>query len=188
MSWTPPLGAVQREPRSRWRPGYWLRHPAFSAFLVGCGVLVVVNCGVGELVDREHLRVRGETTSAVVEKARKPRRGGVLIRVRITTPRGEVVRPRLIDTPEHLPAPGDRLAVIYDPEDLEYAYRPGYESSMSGPLWLIALGVVPGLLYGWYLRRTWSHWRDQAEDWRHRRPVPRLGERQHPGPRRRPRA
>ncbi|MFE9692027.1 DUF3592 domain-containing protein [Micromonospora sp. NPDC005806] len=187
MPGTPPPASVQREPRSRWRPGYWLRLPALSAFLFACGVLIVVNCGIGGLVDGQHLRERGETTSAVVEKARKQRRG-VSITVRITTPRGEVVRARLIETPDDLPTPGDRLTVVYDPEEPGYAYLSGHEPSVFGPVLFIVLGVVPGALYGWYLRRTWSHWRDQADDWRHRRPVPRLGERQNPWPRRRSRA
>ncbi|MFG2055345.1 DUF3592 domain-containing protein [Micromonospora sp. NPDC048930] len=180
-------GPVQREPRSRWRPGYWLRHPALSAFLVACGVLAVINCGAGALVDGQHLRERGETTSAVVEEARKQRRG-VWITVRFTTARGEVVSARLVETPEDLPSPGDRLTVVHDPEEPEYAYLSGYEPSVFGPVLFIALGAVSGVLYGWYLRRTWSHWRDQAENWRHRRPVPRLGDRQNPWPRRRPRA
>ncbi|MFU8852724.1 DUF3592 domain-containing protein [Micromonospora sp. SL1-18] len=180
----PPRGPVQREPRSRWRPGYWLRHPVFAALLFGCGVLILVSCGVGGLVDQKHLRERGESTIAVVEVARQQRRG-VWMTVRITTPRGEVVSARVIHPPGDLPAPGDRLTVVYDPEEPEYAYLPGDGQAAGSAVLIIALGVVPGVLYGWYLRRTWWRWRDQAENWRHRRPVRRLGVRQDPWPRRR---
>lgn len=185
--WAPSAGPVQREPRSRWRPGYWLRHPAFAAFLFGCGVLIAVGCGVGGLVDRHDLRARGVTTSAVTHEVAESR-SGVWMTVRITTERGEVVTARVIRTPDDLPAVGDRLTVVYDPEDPDDAYIPGDEGAVGTPVLFIGLGLVAGGLYGWYLRRTWSHWRDQAEDWRHHRPVPRLGEKQNPWPDRKRRA
>ncbi|SBT49052.1 hypothetical protein GA0070611_4276 [Micromonospora auratinigra] len=148
-----------------------------------CGALILVGCAIGVVVDQRHLRERGETATAVVAEARELRRG-VRVTLRMTTPRGAVVRADLVDPPADLPEPGDRLTVRYDPADPGKAYRTDYQDSLAGPVALVALGVLPGLLYGWYLRRTWGHWRDQAEDWRHRRPVPRLGVRQDPFPHR----
>ncbi|MDH6461502.1 hypothetical protein M2302_001672 [Micromonospora sp. A200] len=181
-----PVDPVQREPRSRWRPGYWLRHPAFAAVLVvSLSALTFVACGVGSLLEARDLRERGESAVAVVVEARELRRGS-LLKVGFTTTQGERVVAHVAGPPEDLPTPGERLTVVYDPEDRDYVYlrsdKP-YEKGgwliLGGRLFL-AIGLLATAIYLAYLRWTWHRWRDQAERWRHRRPVPRLGKRQEP--------
>ncbi|WP_346121355.1 DUF3592 domain-containing protein [Micromonospora coerulea] len=170
-----PVGPVQREPRSRWRPGYWLRHPAFCLLLAGCYALTVVGYGVGGLLTRRNLQERGELTAGVVERVTQRES----MWVQVITPDGEAVSAYVNDLPADRPALGDRVAVVYDPQDPDYAYLPGdYPPEVGNSLLLFGIGLIPTALYGRYLRRTWHRWRNQAEGWRHRRPVPRLGKRQ----------
>ncbi|MEH1055857.1 hypothetical protein V6U89_11670 [Micromonospora sp. CPCC 206171] len=44
---------------------------------------------------------------------------------------------------------------------------------------VLTIGLLATAIYLAYLRWTWHRWRNEAERWRHRRPVPRLGRRQH---------
>ncbi|WP_420883958.1 DUF3592 domain-containing protein [Micromonospora sp. CPCC 205547] len=138
-------------------------------------------CGIGALVDGWQLRERGVSTPAVVESVSVfPRRSAM--KVRFTTPEGRAVRGSTSAIPEPRPAPGDVVTVVYDPAEPEDVSLPLGGPSPVADAGLVAFGLVPGALYGWYLRRTWSHWRGQAEDWRQHRPVPPLGERQYPWP------
>ncbi|MEV1143728.1 hypothetical protein [Micromonospora sp. NPDC049799] len=117
-----PVGPVQEEPRSRGRPGYWLRHPAFCLLLAGCYAFTVVGWGVGGLFTRRNLQERGELTAGVVEwvTQRKP-----TMSVQIITPDGEALSARVNGLPTDRPTPGDRVTVVYDPHDPDYAYLPG---------------------------------------------------------------
>ncbi|MER7459642.1 DUF3592 domain-containing protein [Micromonospora sp. NPDC126480] len=175
---TTAAGPVQREPRSRWRPGYWLRHPAFAAFLtVSFGALTFMGCGGVVLIDAHSLRERGESTTAVVVESRELNRG-TLVRVWFTTADGERVSARLVSSPDDLPAVGERLAVVYDSEAPERVYAVGVTPTLAKGWLIIAVGLLLVALYLAYLRRTWHRWRNQAERWRHRLPVPRLGTKQ----------
>ncbi|WP_446211736.1 hypothetical protein [Micromonospora sp. IBSANI012] len=179
MASTAPVDPVQHEPRSRWRPGYWLRHPAFAAVLVvSLGALTFVACGVGRLREARDYQERGEFAAGVVVEARELRRGSSL-KVGFTTTQGERVVADVAGPPEDLPTPGERLTVVYDPEDRDYVYLGDKPSQKEG--WLIlATGLLATAICLAYLRWTWDRWRNQAERWRHRRPVPRLGKRQDP--------
>ncbi|GAB3177197.1 hypothetical protein FHX75_121462 [Micromonospora palomenae] len=70
--------------------------------------------------------------------------------------------------------------MVYDPEDRDYVYLPSGKPSEKGGWLILAIGLLATASYLAYLRWTWDRWRNQAERWRHRRPVPRLGKRQDP--------
>ncbi|GGO08313.1 hypothetical protein GCM10011576_13600 [Micromonospora parathelypteridis] len=168
-----PVDPVGRKLRSRWRPGYWLRHPAFG---LAAGVLmagVLVACGFGNLNHRNDMVERGErATGAVLEQHGRQS----LVSVHFTTRSGAEVTTWVGHSIWDAPSVGEEIDVIYDRADpIGSAYVAGDEPGLLSPILFLGGGPVLALAYAWWLRRSWNRLRSGAESWRGRHPVPRLG-------------
>lgn len=171
------LGPVRPERRGRWRPGYWLRHPAIGVVLAGLMLSAVLYCGFGNLHARNVIVERGERAVGEVQGVWSGRRPG--LRVKFTTQSGDTVwagigtysspDPRIV---------GNEVDVIYDRDDpVGNAHLAGREPGLLTPILIFGGGLVLGVAYWRWLRRHWNKLRSEAEAWREHRPVPRLGAR-----------
>ncbi|WP_238015606.1 hypothetical protein KZZ52_55595 [Dactylosporangium sp. AC04546] len=172
-SWpTGEAGPDRPEPRSRWRPGYWLRHPALGVAFCALLVSATVYCGLGNLRHRNAMLDRGEWTAGTVRELHD---GQWWASVTFTTRSGEEVTTWISHAPWSSPSVGEEVDVLYDPLDpVGTAYLSGDEPGLRDPLLLLGAAGVLALLFAWRLRRTWRRLRGEAESWRHREPVPRL--------------
>ncbi|WP_326561601.1 DUF3592 domain-containing protein [Micromonospora sp. NBC_01796] len=160
--------AVPERPlRSRWRPGYWRRHPALSLVLVVLFMAADIAFAASSNANRVSIARDGQAaTGTVVSLAR--RTSGMT--VRFTTAAGQTVTASAT-RPDPEPEVGDSVAIVYHPDDPgRWVYPADGLPGAGTPLALLAIGVVSGLAYLLYLRRTWGRWRDLAESWRHRVP------------------
>ncbi|MFG1838421.1 DUF3592 domain-containing protein [Micromonospora sp. NPDC049175] len=175
--WTPEqsVGSVQQEPRGRWRPGYWLRHPTLGVLFGGLLVMALLYCGLGDLRHRNDLVERGERTVGTV---REPHGRKWWLSVSFTTRGGETVTAWISHPPWNEPSVGEEVDVIYDRVDpIGSAYLSGDEPGLLPGILVLGGGVVLALVYARWLRRHWNRLRSEAEAWRSRHPVPRLGAR-----------
>ncbi|MBG6100179.1 hypothetical protein IW249_000593 [Micromonospora vinacea] len=169
---------VDPKPRSRWRPGYWLRHPALGVAVGALLVFVLVTCGLGNLRHRNDLVERGERAVGTVREVHGRQ---WWVSVSFTTRSGEEVIAWISHSPWDEPSVGEEVDVIYDRVDpVGSAYLSDDEPGMLYPTLLLAGSTVLALAYAWWLRRNWNRLRGDAESWRSRQPVPRLGERRQP--------
>ncbi|MFG1916160.1 DUF3592 domain-containing protein [Micromonospora sp. NPDC048898] len=175
--WTPeqPVAPIQQEPRSRWRPGYWLRHPAIGVAFGGLLVMATLYCGLGDLYHRNDMVERGERTVGTVREVHGRK---WWVSVSFTTRSGEKATTWINYSPWNEPSVGEEVDVIYDRVDpIGSAYLSGDEPGLLPGILLLAGGVGLLLVYAWWLRRHWNRLRSEAEAWRSRYPVPRLGAR-----------
>ncbi|MEG3632928.1 DUF3592 domain-containing protein [Micromonospora palythoicola] len=177
QSWTigQSVSPVERKSRSRWRPGYWLRHPALGVPFGALLVLVVVYCGLGNLQHRIAMTERGERTVGTV---RELHGRNSWASVGFTTRSGDEVTTWASHSFWAEPSVGEKVDVIYDRADpMGNAYLSGNEPGLLPTIFLFVGGVVLAMAYAWWLRRHWSRLRNEADAWRRRDPVPRLGAR-----------
>lgn len=166
------VGPVEQEARSRWRPGYWLRHPFLGVPFAALLVLIVVGCGLGSLPSGTAER-RERTVGTVRELHGRQWWASVSF----TTRSGEKITAWTHYRPWDEPTVGEEVDVTYDPADpIGSAALPGHEPGyqLLGIL-LLGGGAVLALAYPWWLWRNWNPLRNKAEAWRRRHPVPRLG-------------
>ncbi|MFG2106414.1 DUF3592 domain-containing protein [Micromonospora chersina] len=137
-------------------------------------VLVVVYFGLGNLHHRNQMVERGERAVGTVRELHGRQWQAS---VSFTTRSGEKVTTWISHSPWDEPSIGEEVDVIYDRGDpIESAYLSGDEPGMPAIL-LLGGGVVLAMAYGWWLRRNWNRLRNEADAWRRRYPVPRLGRR-----------
>ncbi|GGM16785.1 hypothetical protein GCM10007977_017570 [Dactylosporangium sucinum] len=76
------------------------------------------------------------------------------------------------------PSVGEEVDVVYDPADpIGSAYLAGDEPNLRQTVLLLVAAAVLAAVLTWSLRRNWRRLRGEAESWRNRQPVPRLGKR-----------
>ncbi|MGN9766989.1 DUF3592 domain-containing protein [Micromonospora sp. SD12] len=153
--------------RSRWLPGYWLRHPLLSLVVLLLGAVVFVLLGIDSAHRAHRLDAYGVRAAATVLEVHDLQRDSYVVAA-FTTADGHHVVTQVSDyywRPR--PRVGDAATVLYDPADpagIVRDVRIGDDSVMA---WLgVGLGVALGLGGGVFLWRTWSMWRENAEDWR----------------------
>jgi hypothetical protein len=159
----PVSAAPDRPVRSRWRPGYWRRHPTLSVVLVVLFMGAFVTLAAMSNAERVDIHRDGQpATGTVLSLARRTSD----MSVRFTTPDGETVTAQA-SRPDPTPRVGDQIPIVYQPSDpAGRAYTPDNLPGIGTPLLLLAVGILPGLAYLVYLRRTWGRWRGNAEAWR----------------------
>ncbi|MEU4529654.1 DUF3592 domain-containing protein [Micromonospora ureilytica] len=173
-----PTELFDPDPRSRWRPGYWLRHPALGVAVGALLVFVLVTCGLGNLRHRNDMVERGERAVGTVREVHGRK---WWVSVSFTTRSGEQVNTWINYSPWDEPSVGEEVDVTYDRVDpIGSAYLSGDEPGVLFPTLLLAGSAALALAYAWWLRRNWRRLRGDAESWRNRQPVPRLGERRQP--------
>jgi hypothetical protein len=156
----------RRKLRSKWLPGYWLRHPAFA--LVACA-LTTLALAAGAAVsayDTNRLNTYGVRASATVLEVHAGSSSSV--RARFTTADGRTIVTEIHDYYwDPVPREGDAATVVYDPDDPANVVRDvrvgdGY---LGAWLWggLALLFLVGG---GVFFVRTWGIWMALAEAWR----------------------
>lgn len=158
---------VPRRLRSRWRPGYWLRHPILSLVLcIGFAGLFGLMAGTG-LHDTRRLHEHGVHTPATVVRVHALGRDSY-VTVEFTAADGQQITADVYDfywRPR--PRSGDEVTVVYDPQSPDTILRDARIGDDYGlPIFSLALAV--GLAVGGsvMLRRTWPVWLDNAEAWR----------------------
>ncbi|WP_442934698.1 hypothetical protein [Micromonospora sp. CPCC 205739] len=98
--------------------------------------------------------------------------------VSFTTRSGDEVTTWISHSFWNEPSVGEEVDVIYDRfNPVGSAFLAGDEPGLLPPFLLLGGSVVLALVDAWWLRRNWSRLRNEAEAWRHRHPVPRLGAR-----------
>lgn len=153
--------------RSRWLPGYWLRHPLPSLMVLLLGAVVFLWLGVDSAHRAHRLAAYGVRAEATVLEVHHLQRDSYVVAA-FTTADGLRVVAQVSDyywNPP--PVVGDAATVLYDPADpagIVRDVRLGDDSVMA---WLgVVLAVAWGVGGGVLLWRTWSMWRENAEDWR----------------------
>ena len=154
-------------PRGRWLPGYWLRHPLLSLVVLVLGTAVFVLLGVGSAYRTHRLNTYGVRAEATLLDVHSFSRNSYVV-AEFTTADGRRVVAKINDyywTPT--PQVGDAATILYDPAAPDEIVRDvrignGYLMAWVG----VGLGVAMGAGGGVFLSRTWSMWRENAEDWR----------------------
>ncbi|MET7399716.1 DUF3592 domain-containing protein [Dactylosporangium sp. NPDC005572] len=165
-------GPAQPNPRGRWRPGYWLRHPALGVAFCALLVATIAYCGLGNLRHRNDMLDRGERTVGTVRELRDRQSWAS---VTFTTRGGEEITTWVGHAPWNEPDVGEEVTLLYDPLDpVGSVYLAGDEPSLRDSLLLLGAAVVLAPVFAWRLRHTWRRTRGEAEAWRNREPVPRL--------------
>jgi hypothetical protein len=155
---------IRMELRSRWQPGFWLRHPLISLLLTVLGAVFILLMAAVTAYDTYRLNHYGQPASATVVEVHD----GYVV-VSFTTADGRWISAAEVSEfwRDPMPRPGDTATIVYDPEQPGQIVRDtrisdGYETS-----WLIlGLGVVFGLGLIVFLSRTWNVWRYNADAWR----------------------
>ncbi|MCX4385602.1 DUF3592 domain-containing protein [Micromonospora peucetia] len=154
-------------PRSRWLPGYWLRHPLFSlvALLLGTPVLLLLE--IDSAYRSHRLNTYGVHAEATVLEVHSLGRNSYVV-ASFTTADGHHVVTQITDyywSPR--PRVGDAATVLYDPASPDAIVRDIRIGDESLTAWVF-FGLVVTLVSGGgvSLWRTWSMWRENAEDWR----------------------
>lgn len=156
-----------RRLRSRWLPGYWLRHPLTGFVLLVVVAAIIVLLGAQSVYRAHRLDTHGVQAQATVREVHPLGRNSYVL-LAFTTAEGRHVVAEVTDyywIPE--PQVGDVATVRYDPAHPQRNVRDvrvgdGYLEGVVG----VALGSVLGVGGGVLLWRSWSTWRENAEDWR----------------------
>ncbi|WP_091078182.1 DUF3592 domain-containing protein [Micromonospora nigra] len=165
---------AERKPRSRWRPGYWLRHPALGVPIGAFVALLVAYLGVVSLHERNEMMARGERAVGTVRELHGRNWSAS---VAFTTRAGEQVIAWVGHPPWNEPYIGEDVDLSYDRDRPERAYLSGDEPGLLPVILFLGGAVALGVAQTWWLWRNWSRLRNEADAWRSRRPVPRLGAR-----------
>ncbi|MFG2061629.1 DUF3592 domain-containing protein [Micromonospora sp. NPDC048871] len=156
-----------RRLRSRWLPGYWLRHPLTGIVLLVAMVVVIVSLE-GRSIHRTHrLDTHGVQAEATVREVHALGRNSYVL-VAFTTAEGRQVVAEVTDY-RWVPGPkvGDIATVRYDPADPRRNVRDvRIDDGYLEPVVIIAVTVMFGVVGGVLLWWTRSMWRQNAEDWR----------------------
>ncbi|WDZ82178.1 DUF3592 domain-containing protein [Micromonospora cathayae] len=162
----------KRRLRSRWLPGYWLRHPWCSALALAVGTTVFGYLGVESAHHTYRLNHHGVPAGATVREVNAQAREAYVV-VAFTTADGRQVRAEVTEYRWHpRPRVGDAARVVYDPAAPADIVRDARWGDDYLDAWFaLGLAVALGVGGGVFLVRTWSMWRENAEDWRAGRHV-----------------
>ncbi|MFF3866436.1 DUF3592 domain-containing protein [Micromonospora sp. NPDC001898] len=153
--------------RSRWLPGYWLRHPLLSLVVLLLGSVAFLLLGIDSAYRTHRLNTYGVRASATVLEVHGLQRDSYVVAA-FTTADGHHHVTQITDyywNPR--PRVGDAATVLYDPASPDAIVRDvrigdDYLTAWVGVGLVVALGSGGGV----FLWRTWSMWRENAEDWR----------------------
>jgi hypothetical protein len=156
----------RRKLRSKWLPGYWLRHPAFALAACSLTTLVLATVAAVSAYETNRLNTHGVRASATVLEVHGGSSSSV--RARFTTADGRTIVTEIHDYYwDPVPRKGDTATVVYDPDDPPNVVRDvrmgdGYLDAWV-PGGLALLFLVGGAIF---FARTWDTWMILANAWR----------------------
>ncbi|MEU2664309.1 DUF3592 domain-containing protein [Micromonospora sp. DT46] len=153
--------------RSRWLPGYWLRHPLLSLVVLLVGAVGLLLLQIDSAYRTHRLNTYGVRATATVLEVHGLQRDSYVV-ASFTTADGHDVVTQVSDyywRPR--PRVGDAATVVYDPASPDAIVRDVRIGDDRYAAWVgIGLVVALGSGGGVFLWRTWPIWRENAEDWR----------------------
>ncbi|WP_433349131.1 DUF3592 domain-containing protein [Micromonospora sp. CA-111912] len=153
--------------RSRWLPGYWLRHPLLSLVVLLFAAVGLLLLGIDSAYRTHRLNTYGVHAAATVLEVHGLGQNSYVV-ASFTTADGHHVVTQITDyywNPR--PRVGDAATVLYDPASPDAIVRDVRIGDDHLTAWVgFGLGAALGSGGAVFLWRTWSMWRENAEDWR----------------------